>query len=112
LRITEITEARASALTIYRGEYSGNKGGFFWTQDREFARQFTQSQQDHEILTRLIYPGDIYQKSATVYAGNEAGVDAAIAAAKAADYKAVMLSEGPGEPNSIYVFDKTALMRR
>ena len=106
-----LTEATRRYLTIYRGEYSGNKSGFFWTEDREFARQFTQSGRDHEILVRYIFPGDIYKKSADVYAGNETGVDASIAAAKAEDYKAVLLSEGPGQPKSIYVFDRSALMR-
>lgn len=99
-------------LTIYRGEYAGNKGGYFWTEDREFARQFTQSGLDREILVRYIFPGDIYKKSADVYAGNETAVDAALAAAKEQDYKAIMLSEGPGEPHSIFVFDRTALMRQ
>ena len=104
-------EASRRYLTVYRGEYTGNKGGFFWTEDREFARQFTQSGQAHEVLVRYIFPGDIYKKSADVYAGDEAGVDQALAAAKAEDYKAILLSEGPGEPKSIYVFDRSALMR-
>lgn len=103
-------EAR-NYLTIYRGEYAGNRGGFFWTQDRDFARQFTQSGQDRDILVRYIFPGDIYKQSANVYAGDEAGVDAALEAAKADGYKAIMLSEGPGEPPSLYVFDRSALMR-
>ena len=98
-------------LTIYRGEYVGNRGGFFWTEDRDFARQFTQSGQDREVLVRYIFPGDIYTQSSNVYAGDEAGVDAALSAAKADGYKAIKLSEGPGEPHSLYVFDRSALMR-
>lgn len=106
----QIVEAQ-HLLTVYRGEYSGNKAGMFWSEDREFARQFTQSGRDHEIIVRHLYPGDVYKQSADVYAGDEAGVDAAIAAAKAAGYKAVMLSEGPGQPHSFFVFDRTALLR-
>jgi len=105
-----IHEGTDRRLTIYRGEYSGNKGGNFWTTDKEWARQFTQSGRDQEIKTRFIYPGDIYKKSADVYAGNPDAVDAAIDAAKAEGYKAVMLDEGPREPKSIYIFDKTALI--
>lgn len=98
-------------LTVYRGEYSGNKGGFFWSLDKEFARQFTQSGRDQEIQTRYIWAGEVYQRSRDVYAGNEAGVDAALQVAKAEGYKAILLSEGAGEPPSIFVFDKTALYR-
>lgn len=98
-------------LTVYRGEYSGNKGGNFWTMDKQFAVQFTQTGREQEVLKRYIWAGEIYQKSRDVYAGNEAGVDAALEAARADGYKAIMLSEGPGEPFSIFVFDKSALHR-
>jgi len=105
-----LTEQRIF-LTVYRGEYSGNKGGKFWTEDREFARQFTQSGRDHEIATRYIFPGDITKKSANVYAGDPDAIDQAVKVARADDYKALWLNEGPGQPPSIYVFDRTALMR-
>lgn len=107
MKIVEATRM----LTIYRGEYSGNRGGNFWTQDMEFARQFTQSGQDKEILVRYIHPSDIKDCS-QVYAGDPDAVDAAIAEAREDDYKAIWLNEGRGEPNSIWVFDKSALMRR
>jgi hypothetical protein len=105
-----VTEQRR-VLTVYRGEYSGNKGGRFWTEDREFARQFTQSGRDHEIVMRYIFPGDIDKKSANVYAGDPDAIDQAILVAKADGYKAFWLNEGQGQPPSIYVFDRTALMR-
>jgi hypothetical protein len=103
-------------LTVYRGEYSGNKGGRFWTEDREFARQFTQSAQDREIMVRHLYSSDVYKKAAHTYAGDPDAIDAAIAQAReeadsGVPYKAVLLDEGPGQPPSIYVFDRTALMR-
>jgi hypothetical protein len=55
-------EIERKVLTIYRGEYSGNKHGKFWTQDFEFAKQFTQSGLDKEVLARYIFPGDIYKE--------------------------------------------------
>jgi hypothetical protein len=106
----QIVEAQ-HMLTVYRGVYHGNKGGVFWTEDREFARQFTQSGRDHEILVRYMRASDVYTRSSSVYAGDDAGVDAAIAAARAAGCKAVMLSEGPGQPYSFLVFDRSALRR-
>lgn len=106
-----IREGKHNCWTIYRGEYSGNRGGRFWTQDKEFARQFTQSGQDKEIMVRYILSGDIKNCHET-YAGDPDAVDAVAAQAKEEGYKAVMLNEGRGEPNSIWVFDKSALMRQ
>lgn len=110
MRLYEIIQR--NVLTIYRGEYSGNKNGKFWTTDFEFAKQFTQSGLDNEVLTRYIFPGDIYKKSENVYAGNMDAVDQCVKEAMADDYKALWLDEGAGQPKSIYVFDRTALMRR
>ena len=93
MRLYEILR---NVLTIYRGEYSGNKGGKFWTTDFEFAKQFTQSGLDKEVMIRYIYPGDIYKKSENVYAGNMDIVEKFIEEAKANDYKALWLDEGAG----------------
>lgn len=97
-------------VTVYRGESIYNRNGNFWTESKEFARQFTQTGQAKEVLVRYIASIDIYIAT-HVYAGNEEGVDAAIAQAKNDECKAVMLNEGRGEPNSIFVFDKTCLRR-
>lgn len=107
------SQAVGGKIAIYRGEYSGNKGGKFWTTDPEFARQFTQSGLDREIMTRKIYLSDIYLGSADVYAGDPDAIDAEIAKVRAEedDYKAVLLDEGPDQPKSIYVFDWSALTR-
>jgi len=94
---------------IYRGEYSGNKGGNFWTGDPEFAQQFTQSGQAHEVLSRGIDESHIHVPDKPIYAGDPDAVDIEIAKAKAQGKKAVELSEGQGQPNSVFVFDKTAI---
>lgn len=98
----------AKVIRVYRGEYSGNRGGRFWTQDKEFARQFTQSGQDREILVRYMHTSDIKDCS-HVYAGDPDVVDAEMEIAKEEGYKALLLNEGRGEPNSIWVFDRSAL---
>jgi hypothetical protein len=102
----ELQEAR---LVLYRGEYSGNKGGRFFSPDKEFARQFTQSGQDHEIRTVSVNTADIYDPPTAVYAGDPDAVDVVVATARSKGFKAVWLSEGPREPRSVYVFNRTAL---
>lgn len=93
-------------LTIYRGEYSGNKGGRFWSTDFDFAKQFTQSGQDHEVLKRTIKPSEIL-KADHVYAGNADEVDKVLEQAKKGGFKAVELNEGQGQPNSIMFLSDT-----
>lgn len=104
----------AAWLRIYRGEYTGNKGGAkegaYYSSDREFARQFTQSGQDHEIKVRWIRQQDVYDPPETIYAaGDEDAWQAAIDEAKALGFKAVKIDEGHGQPISIFVFDRSAL---
>jgi hypothetical protein len=104
---------RKNSIVVYRGEYTGNRGGPFWTPDREFARQFTQSGQDHEIKVRYVDPYDIYT-DVKPYGGDPDAIDAAIAQAKADDigFKAVWCSEGAGEPDSLFVYDRSILTMR
>lgn len=103
--------ALRSGMKIYRGEYSGNKGGNFFTPDKEFARNFTQSGQDHEILRRYIDDAHIYQPAPPIFAGDVGAVDAAFAQARSQGHRAVRLTEGEGQPDSIFVFDPLALSK-
>jgi len=103
-------------MSIYRGQYRGTEpSGNFFSEDREFAKQFTRQGLDEEVIVRNIDPAAVYHPSKPVYAGDEAAVDAAIAEAKAKGLRAVRLSEargsapGENEPASIFVFDKGAL---
>jgi hypothetical protein len=98
-------------LTLYRGESAYNKGGNFYTPDAEWARQFTQSGRQKEILQRQMPSGAVYDPPQPIYAGNPDAVDAAIAEARQRGFSAVRLSEGPGEPPSVFVFDKSKLKR-
>jgi len=105
-------------MPIYRGQYRGTEpSGNFFSEDREFAKQFTRQGLDEEVIVRNIDPAAVYHPSKPVYAGDEAAVDAAIAEAKAKGLRAVRLSEARGsapgekEPASIFVFDKGALSR-
>jgi len=104
-------------LQLFRGEYSGNRGGGYYTSDREFARQFTQSGRDREIKVRWIRREDIYDPPEPVLAAastpeKERVWDAAIEEAHRQGFKAVRFEEGSGEPSSVYVFDQSALRVR
>jgi hypothetical protein len=104
-------------LQLFRGEYIGNRGGGYYTQDREYARQFTQSGRDREIKVRWIHSSDVYQPpepilAAAVTPEREQAWDAAIVEAERRGYKAIQVKEGHGEPDSIYVFDRSGLRFR
>ena len=108
----------AKTFPIYRGQMRGSEpSGSFFSEDREFARQFTHSGLDEQVITRHIDPSAVYHPPEHIYAGDEAAVDAAIAEAKKQGLSAVRLSEAKGsapgdmEPASLFVFDKGALSR-
>ncbi len=94
-------------LHIYRGENTGNKeggpmNGAFYSTDREWARQFTQTGQEHEIITKKIKHSDILDKR-HVYAGDD--IEPHLREAEKLGFKAVRFNEGKGEPDSIYVIN-------
>jgi hypothetical protein len=103
-------------LKLFRGESSHNRGGtpegVFYTPDRDWARQFTQGGLDKEIKQASIPHDSVYDPPSPVYAGHPEAVDAAIAAAREKGMKAVRLSEGQGEPPSVFIFDKSVLSGR
>ena len=100
--------AEPNTETIYRGESTVSEvDGPFYTGSREFARQFTQTGRDEEVIEKTIRKDAIYESTDT-YAGDPEAVDAAIERAKAQGKKAVRLSEGANQPPSLFVFDRTA----
>jgi hypothetical protein len=109
MRFNELLETR---IQVFRGESSGNRGGSYYTSDKEWARQFTQSGQDKEIKTRWIDPSVIFVPDPPVRAAAsspelEQKWEDACLYAKEHGYKAVQFDDGSGEPPSIYVLDKS-----
>jgi len=100
-------------LNLFRGESSGNKGPFgagrHFSEDKEFARQFTQKGLDDEIQLRAIKRGDVFEAKEVPFAGDINAVDAAIKEAKEGGFKAIRQSEGVNQPTSVFVFDESAL---
>ncbi len=97
-------------LRVYRGESVHNKGGHFWTTDREWARQFTGAGLDREIREAMIDEAEIFRSNPLVFAGDPDAVDGVLAAAKRAGKKAAWLSEGEGQPDSLWVMRRSALL--
>jgi ribosomal protein S18 acetylase RimI-like enzyme len=96
-------------LTVYQGLNVYNKASQFFTTDKEWARQFTQSGQDSEIRIGKINPSVIYQKDPLPEATDEKQIDVALEEAKAAGYLAIWINEGRNEPPGILVIDMKAV---
>lgn len=93
-------------VELFRGKLTKGQEGKFFSTDKEFAREFTQSGQDKEIETITINQSDIFKKEILPSANNEAEIDTAIKEAKDAGFKAVLVDEGKGQPNSVFLIDK------
>jgi hypothetical protein len=99
-------------IPIYRGVSQYNKQyNSFYTTNKEWARQFTQSGLDREIKKAYIDSNIIYKANPmTMATGEDADFDRDVAIAKSKGFKAIWLDEGMNEPPSIYIIDKTALL--
>lgn len=99
----------ASTIPIYQGQSVHNKGSKFYTTDKEWARQFTQSGQDKEIKQFSIDSTLIYKKEPLPLATNEESLTQGIQEAHDKGFKALWVDEGINEPNSIYVMGESGL---
>lgn len=93
----------AKLITLYRGNNAYNKGGRYYTTDKEWARQFTQSGRDSEIVSIHYNPDNIYAKIPMPHATSEKEFDEAMKEAIEKGFKAFMLDEGMGQPHSVYI---------
>ena len=100
---------------IYRGESSSSenkgKGGIgYWSIDPEFAVQFTQTGQMHEVMIRdvdLSHVHDATKEGKKLPSANsETDFDLAIKTAKEKGFYGVRFTEGKNQPDSIYIFNK------
>ncbi len=100
-----------AVIEVFRGVGGDSGGGRYFTEDKEFARNFTGSGQDKEIRRRYIPSADIYESDTLPFAGDVDAIDAAISDAEAQGKKAIRVSEGDGQSPSIFVIDDSALFR-
>jgi hypothetical protein len=99
----------ASGLVLYRGinaHQEASAGGKFYHESFEFARQFTQSGRDNEVLRVSIDPTCIYRADPLPYGGDPDELEAAVEAAQAAGFSALYADEGTAGSPSLYVFRK------
>ena len=92
----------AKTIKLYRGEYPFNKGGRFYTPDKEWARQFTHSGVDAEIRMIKFPEEAIYRMNPLPEATNEEQMNNAIKETKGKGFKAFWVDEGISQPNSVY----------
>jgi len=84
-------------------------GWNYYSTDFDFARDFTPSGLDNEVMKKVLMPSDIFKSKELPFAWNVKDIDNAVAQAKKQWKKAILVSEWNWQPNSIFVFDKTAL---
>jgi len=95
-----ITEGKS--IKIFQGRNVYNKGSKYWTTDKEWARNFTQSGLDREIAQSKIDASKIYHQEPMPQATSDQEMDAAVEAAKVKGFIAIWVNEGANEPPSIY----------
>ncbi len=94
-------------ITLYRGVARHQTGKNYYSPDKEFARQFTQSGLDSEIKTIKISPNEIYRPKELPDATRLSDIDLSIIQeAKNKGYKGVWMDEGLGQPESVYMLSK------
>jgi len=98
-------------IQLYRGTSSYNKGGRYYSTDREWSRQFTQSGRESEIVSIKISAKDIYVKEPLPLAVDEDSFDEGMKEAIDGGFRAFLLDEGVGEPRSVYVIDEGCIIR-
>lgn len=93
----------AKSIVLYRGEASFNKGGKYWTTDKEWARQFTQSGLDSEVKSIRLPSEVIFRNDPLPSAVNADELDGVEQIAKKKGFRAFWVDEGHGEPSSVYI---------
>lgn len=120
MKVVAQAATASKKVTVYRGETRSSenrgKGGIgYWSFDPEFAVQFTQTGQMHEVMKRQIDLAKIYDATKEgkklPSANSESDFDAALTIAEEKGYCGVRFSEGKDYSDSVYIFDKSIFGR-
>jgi len=100
-RAADVTPATtADNIRLYRGQAQGGQGRYYST-DKNFAREFTQSGQDSEI-SEIIFPASrIYRSKELPFAKDVDAIDKTLIDARAKGYDAIWVDEGLKQPPSV-----------
>lgn len=95
---------QAKRIRLYRGQMASGQEGHYFSPDKEFARQFTQSGRDSEIKMITIDDSKIYRKNPLpkAYGFDDSELDNAIQEALQNGFKALWVDEGHNQPNSVF----------
>lgn len=106
-----IEEKTNNLLTVYQGRSVYNRGSKYFTTDKEWAINFTQSGQEKELTVAKIDTSLIYEENPLPQATNEKMLEKTIEVAKAMNkgYKAIWVDEGAREPRSIFIMDMSVI---
>jgi len=104
----------AEDLTLYRGVNASQDRqttAHFYHEDPEFARQFTQSGQAHEVLKVSFPAAAIFRADPLPYGGDPDQLDYAIDKAKEGGFRAIYADEGSAGTPSVLIFRRGPPLR-
>ena len=90
-----------NVIKIYQGRNVYNKKSKYFTTDKEWARNFTQSGLDSEIFTKTIDTKNVYKHNPLPEATDVNQLDYVKNIAKSKGFFSIWVDEGKNEPNSI-----------
>jgi hypothetical protein len=95
---------KPNRVTLYRGKNNYNQQGHYWSVDKEFARNFTQSGLDKEIESIQVDNSTLLKLNPLPKATDDGGMDNAIHIGLNNGYKGIWVDEGNNQPNSVFIF--------
>jgi len=101
--------AKNILLPIFQGRNMHNRNSHFFTIDKEWARQFTQSGQEDEIFIAKINVTTIYRHEPLPEATNAKQLDEVEKIAKKRGFPAFWVDEGVDQPPSVFVINMNAI---
>ena len=93
----------AQTISLYRGESQYNKGGKYWTTDKEWAMQFTLSGLSSHVKSMTFPSERIFKDIPLPSATNAEQLDATEVLAISQGFPAFWVDEGDGQPESVYM---------
>ena len=96
---------KSQKIELFRGQMASGQEGHYYSPDKEFARQFTQSGRDNEIKKIILDSSNLYRKNPLpkAYGFDDTDLDNAISEAVSMGFKAIWVDEGENQPNSVFM---------